>query len=120
VDVKRPAPQRGLVLAAATSGFGVIQLDVSVVDVAVKPIGAVLGGGVTGLQWVVDAYTLTFAAMILTAGALGDRGVDLTASGTLTASRQAGSVLGVALFGPLLAGMGATAGLQAAVTDDAA
>jgi MFS transporter, DHA2 family, methylenomycin A resistance protein len=68
-----PAPHRGLVLAAATLGFGVIQLDVSVVNVAVKPIGAALGGGVTGLQWVVDAYTLTFAALILTAGALGDR-----------------------------------------------
>jgi DHA2 family methylenomycin A resistance protein-like MFS transporter len=62
-----------LVLAAATVGFGVIQLDVSVVNVAVKPIGAALGGGVTGLQWVVDAYTLTFAALILSAGALGDR-----------------------------------------------
>ncbi len=70
---EHPAPHRGLVLAAATLGFGVIQLDVSVVNVAVKPIGTALGGGVTGLQWVVDAYTLTFAALILTAGALGDR-----------------------------------------------
>jgi MFS transporter, DHA2 family, methylenomycin A resistance protein len=64
---------RGLVLAAATLGFGVIQLDVSVVNVAVRPIGTALGGGVAGLQWVVDAYTLTFAALILAAGALGDR-----------------------------------------------
>jgi MFS transporter, DHA2 family, methylenomycin A resistance protein len=46
---------------------------VSVVNVAIKPIGDALGGGVTGLQWVVDAYTLTFAALILSAGALGDR-----------------------------------------------
>jgi MFS transporter, DHA2 family, methylenomycin A resistance protein len=68
-----PAPHRGLVLAAATLGFAVIQLDVSVVNVAVKPIGTVLGGGVSGLQWVVDAYTVTFAALILAAGALGDR-----------------------------------------------
>ncbi len=43
------------------------------VNVAVKPIGAALGGGLTGLQWVADAYTLTFAALILSAGALGDR-----------------------------------------------
>ncbi|MFZ0188870.1 MAG: MFS transporter, partial [Streptosporangiaceae bacterium] len=69
----RPPPRRGLVLAAATLGFGVIQLDVSVVNVAVKPIGAALGGGVSGVQWVVDAYTLVFAALILSAGALGDR-----------------------------------------------
>jgi MFS transporter, DHA2 family, methylenomycin A resistance protein len=68
-----PPRRRGLVLAAATLGFAVIQLDVSVVNVAVKPIGAALGGGVTGLQWVVGSYTLTFAALILSAGALGDR-----------------------------------------------
>ena len=69
----RPAQRRGMVLAAATLGFGVIQLDVSVVNVAVKALAAGLGAGVSGVQWVVDAYTLTFAALILTAGAFGDR-----------------------------------------------
>jgi MFS transporter, DHA2 family, methylenomycin A resistance protein len=63
----------GLVLAAVTLGFAVIQLDVSVVNVAVKAIGAGLGDGITGVQWVVDAYTLTFAALIISMGALGDR-----------------------------------------------
>jgi DHA2 family methylenomycin A resistance protein-like MFS transporter len=48
-------------------------LDVSVVNVAVKPIGDELGGSVSGLQWVVGAYTVAFAALILSAGALGDR-----------------------------------------------
>jgi DHA2 family methylenomycin A resistance protein-like MFS transporter len=61
------------VLTALTLGFAVVQLDVSVVNVAVKAIGTGLGGGVSGVQWVVDAYTLTFAALILSAGALGDR-----------------------------------------------
>jgi DHA2 family methylenomycin A resistance protein-like MFS transporter len=61
------------VLAAVTLGFAVIQLDVSVVNVAVKALAAGLGAGVSGVQWVVDAYTLTFAALILSAGALGDR-----------------------------------------------
>jgi DHA2 family methylenomycin A resistance protein-like MFS transporter len=51
----------------------VVQLDVSVVTVAIKPIGVALGGGVSGLQWVVGAYTVVFAALLLTAGALGDR-----------------------------------------------
>jgi DHA2 family methylenomycin A resistance protein-like MFS transporter len=60
-------------LAAASLGFAVVQLDVSVVNVAIKPIGAALGGGITGLQWVVSAYTIAFAGLILTAGALGDR-----------------------------------------------
>ena len=70
---ERTAPHRGLVLAAASLGFGMIQLDVSVVNLAVRSIGASLGGGVAGLQWVVASYTLTFAALILPAGALGDR-----------------------------------------------
>jgi MFS transporter, DHA2 family, methylenomycin A resistance protein len=63
----------GWALLATSLGFGVVQLDVSVVNVAIKPIGADLGGGVSGLQWVVGAYTLAFAALILSAGALGDR-----------------------------------------------
>jgi len=54
-------------------GFAVIQLDVSVVNVAFTPIGVALGGGVAGSQWIVAAYTVAFAALILTAGALGDR-----------------------------------------------
>lgn len=60
-------------LIAASVGFGVVQLDVFVVNVAIRPIGAALGGGTSGLQWVVSVYTLTFAALILSCGALGDR-----------------------------------------------
>lgn len=60
-------------IAATSLGFAVVQLDVSVVNVAIRPIGADLGGGVTALQWIVSAYTITFAALILTAGSLGDR-----------------------------------------------
>jgi DHA2 family methylenomycin A resistance protein-like MFS transporter len=63
----------GPVLAAVTLGFAVIQLDVSVVNVAVRALATGLGAGVSGVQWVVDGYTLTFAALILSAGALGDR-----------------------------------------------
>ena len=37
---------RWLTLVAISLGFGVVQLDVSVVNVAIKPIGAALGGGV--------------------------------------------------------------------------
>ncbi|HEX4009155.1 MAG TPA: MFS transporter [Solirubrobacteraceae bacterium] len=64
---------RALTLVATSLGLAVVQLDVSVVNVAIKPIGASLGGGVSALQWVVNAYTLVFAALILSAGALGDR-----------------------------------------------
>jgi DHA2 family methylenomycin A resistance protein-like MFS transporter len=64
---------RGWTLVATSLGFAVVQLDVSVVNVAIRPIGESLGGGVSSLQWVVSAYTLAFAALILTAGALADR-----------------------------------------------
>jgi DHA2 family methylenomycin A resistance protein-like MFS transporter len=60
-------------LIAASLGFSVVQLDVFVVNVGVRQIGAALGGGTSALQWVVSAYTLMFAALILTSGALGDR-----------------------------------------------
>lgn len=67
------AHRRGLTLAATSLGFAIVQLDVSVVNVAIRPIGAALGGDVSALQWVVNAYTVAFAALILSAGALGDR-----------------------------------------------
>ena len=65
--------RRGLTLIATGLGFAVVQLDVSVVNVAIRPIGATLGGNIGALQWVVNAYTVAFAALILSAGALGDR-----------------------------------------------
>src|ERR1700736_2436982 len=60
-------------LAAMSLGYGVVQLDVTIVNTALNAIGGSLGGGVAELQWVVSAYTIAFAAFILTAGALGDR-----------------------------------------------
>ena len=62
-----------LTLAAMSLGYGVVQLDVTIVNTALNSIGYALGGGVSELQWVVSTYTITFAAFILTAGALGDR-----------------------------------------------
>ena len=72
----RPARSRlatSLTLAAMSLGYGVVQLDVTIVNTALNAIGTSLGGGVAELQWVVSAYTIVFAAFILTAGALGDR-----------------------------------------------
>lgn len=60
-------------LLATSFGFIVVQLDVTIVNVALPEIGSSLKTGVSGLQWVVDAYTLSFAALLLTAGAAGDR-----------------------------------------------
>jgi len=57
-------------------GFFVVTLDALVVSVALPAIGHDLGGGMTGLRWVVDGYTLMFAALLLlatTAASLGLR-----------------------------------------------
>jgi DHA2 family methylenomycin A resistance protein-like MFS transporter len=63
----------GFALAAALLGFFVITLDAVVVNVVLPSVQADLGGGVTGLAWVVDGYTLLFAALLLSAGSLVDR-----------------------------------------------
>jgi len=62
-----------LALAATSLGLGVVQLDITIVNTALSSISTSLGGSVAELQWVVTAYTVAFAAFILTAGALGDR-----------------------------------------------
>jgi DHA2 family methylenomycin A resistance protein-like MFS transporter len=71
-----PASQKqsfALAVAITSLGFVVVQLDVSVVNVALARIGAGLGTGVAGLQWVVDGYALAFASLLMSGGALGDR-----------------------------------------------
>ncbi|MFB6674115.1 MFS transporter [Streptomyces sp. NPDC056390] len=70
-----PAPVQasGFALGAALLGFTVISIDVSAVNIALPAIRTSLHGGITGLQWIVDAYTLMFAALMLSAGALADR-----------------------------------------------
>jgi DHA2 family methylenomycin A resistance protein-like MFS transporter len=66
-----PAP--GWSLAAALLGFFVVTLDAVIVNVALPDVRHGLAGGMSGLQWVVDGYTLTFAALLLSAGSLSDR-----------------------------------------------
>jgi EmrB/QacA subfamily drug resistance transporter len=66
-----PAPAWSL--AAALLGFFMVTLDAVIVNVALPDIRRELAGGITGLQWVVDGYTLLFAALLLSAGSLSDR-----------------------------------------------
>jgi DHA2 family methylenomycin A resistance protein-like MFS transporter len=64
---------RSLALAAMCTGFFVVILDTTIVNVALPAIGRDLGGGTSDLQWIVAAYTLVFAALLLNGGALSDR-----------------------------------------------
>ena len=67
-----PDRRRWLVLVAMVFGLFMPMLDHLVVNVALPTIQRELGAGIAGLQWIVDAYTLTFAALLLTGGSLGD------------------------------------------------
>lgn len=61
------------VLTATILGSGMASIDATVVGVALPAIGRSFGTGLLVLQWVVTAYTLTLAGLLLLAGALGDR-----------------------------------------------
>lgn len=60
-------------LAALTIGSGVALLDGTIVTIALPTIGRDLNAGFSQLQWVVNGYMLTLAALVLMGGALGDR-----------------------------------------------
>ena len=61
------------VLVATILGSGMATLDSTVVNVALPSIGRDLHGGIAELQWIVTAYLLTLASLLLIAGALSDR-----------------------------------------------
>src|ERR1700686_4593878 len=75
-------------LTAISLGFLMITLDATIVNVALGPIGADLGGALSTAQWIVNAYTLAFAALLLSAGALADR-----------LGSRTGFLIGLAVFG---------------------
>ncbi|MGI8451490.1 MAG: MFS transporter, partial [Streptosporangiaceae bacterium] len=60
-------------LLAVSLGYFMVILDATAVNLALPALRHDLGGGITGLQWVVDGYTLAFAALLLSAGVAGDR-----------------------------------------------
>lgn len=92
----RPHP---MILVLACLGQFMVVLDVSIVNVALPAIRTSLGFDTTGLQWVVNAYSLTFAGLML----LGGRICDLY-------GRKQVFIIGVTLFSlaSLLGGMATT------------
>jgi MFS transporter, DHA2 family, methylenomycin A resistance protein len=73
VPPQLPARSVAWIIAACSFAFAVIQLDVTIVNVALPRISADFGATVADLQWVIDAYTLGFAALLLSAGVVVDR-----------------------------------------------
>lgn len=93
-------PGNGWLLAVTSLAAVLMTLDITVVNVALPQIAADLDAGLTGLQWVVNAYTLVFAALLLPAGALSDR-----------TGRRRMFAAGVAVFTAASAGCGAAPGV---------
>jgi EmrB/QacA subfamily drug resistance transporter len=69
---EKPAASDGLILAVACVAQFMVVLDISIVNVALPSIGHDLHYSATGLQWVVNAYVLTFAGFLLLGGRLAD------------------------------------------------
>ncbi len=87
--------RRSLALAALCMAAFVISLDTTIVNVTLPSLVRELHASTSNLQWVVDAYSLVFAALILAAGSLGDRlgrkGILMTGLAVFGAASLAGS-----------------------------
>jgi EmrB/QacA subfamily drug resistance transporter len=94
----RVALRRSLVLLTLCLGVLVAQVDTSVVNLAMQPIGATFHAPVSGLQWVLDAYNLSYAALLLTGGLVADL------YGRRRAFQAGAAILTVASIGCAIAG----------------
>jgi EmrB/QacA subfamily drug resistance transporter len=87
---------RGLALTALCVAAFIINLDTTIVNVALPTLVRQTGATTTQLQWVVDAYNLVFAALVLVAGSLSDRygrkGMLLFGLGVFGAASLAGAL----------------------------
>jgi EmrB/QacA subfamily drug resistance transporter len=92
-----------LVLATVCLAAFAINLDTTIVNVALPDLGRQLGATTRDLQWIVDGYNLAFAALVLTAGSLGDR-----------FGRRPALLVGLAGFA-ISSGIGAVVGSAAAL-----
>jgi len=81
-------PRRWWILAVLCASLFIATLDNTVLNVAIPSLVQALRLSPSSIQWVVDAYSLVFAGLLLTAGALSDR-----------FGRKRGLLLGLAVFG---------------------
>ncbi|MEV4636515.1 MFS transporter [Actinoplanes sp. NPDC049548] len=70
---ERPGTPSPTLLVGLSLGYFMVLLDLTIVSVALPAISRSLDVGLSGLQWVTNGYTVTFAAFLLTAGWLSDR-----------------------------------------------
>ena len=65
--------RRNLILAICCTSLFIVGLDTTIVNVALPSIGRDLHAGVSGLQWVIDAYVLVLASLLMLSGSTADR-----------------------------------------------
>ncbi len=107
--------RRHLPLLAICLGYFMVILDATIVNVALPSVGRDLGGGVSDLQWVVDAYTVVFASLLLSAGSVGDRlGARRVLDAGLVLFTAASAACAMAPSVPILIAARAAQGLGAA------
>jgi EmrB/QacA subfamily drug resistance transporter len=73
MDTRKFTLDTALTLVAAYLGLFVGLIDANAINLALPAVRSDLGGGIAGAQWTIDAYNITFAALLLTSGSLGDR-----------------------------------------------
>src|SRR5215475_15746612 len=66
-------PRRRAILLVLCLSLLVVVIDNTILNTALPTLARVLHAGTSSLQWITDAYTLCFAALLIPAGALGDR-----------------------------------------------
>ena len=91
-------------IVVACLATAMLMLDISVINTALSEIAGGLDTGLSGLQWVVDAYTIPLAATVLTAGAIADR-----------LGRRKLFILGLVVFTASSALCGAAGGIEVLV-----
>lgn len=72
-EVSRTTPNKPLILVALLLAAFMINLDTTIVNVALPTLVRKLHASTVQLEWIVDAYNLLFGALVLAAGNLGDR-----------------------------------------------
>ena len=116
-DARWPAghPHRRRILLVLCLSLLIVVVDNTILNTALPTLARVLHAGTSSLQWITDAYTLCFAALLIPAGALGDRfgrrrsliaGLMVFALGSTVAAFASGT--GLLIGARVVMGLGAT------------
>ena len=116
-------PRRRQILLVLCLSLLVVVIDNTILNTALPTLARVLHAGTSSLPWITDAYTLCFAALLIPAGALGDRfgrrisllgGLTVFALGSVAAALSSGT--GTLIAARVVMGLGATFVIRATLS----